>query len=104
MIESCRHDVANFAPCARCVFQGVQPQLHIHSANIRQIECAPLGDDAICQIVCIRFDGGLGFLVLRQFMATVVGYKLSDRFRHGELGVEGIVKRIFGLLASRRCG
>jgi hypothetical protein len=61
VIENRRHDVANLAPRTRCVLQGVQPQFHIHSANIRQIERTPLGDDVICQVVRICFDGGIAF-------------------------------------------
>jgi hypothetical protein len=47
VIEYRRHDVANLAPRARGILESMQPQFHIHSANIRQIERTPLGDDVI---------------------------------------------------------
>jgi hypothetical protein len=34
VIEDRRHDVANLAPRARCVLEGMQPRLNIHGANV----------------------------------------------------------------------
>jgi hypothetical protein len=48
------------------------------------------------QVVSVGLDGGVGFLLFRQFVFAVVGYEFADRFRNDELGIDGVAKRIRG--------
>ena len=72
MIEYRRHDVAYFAPCSWSKDESVQPQFHVHGADILQIHRSPFRNNVIRKIESVGLDGGIGFLLFCQLVVAVV--------------------------------
>ncbi|HTF68861.1 MAG TPA: hypothetical protein VK638_39890 [Edaphobacter sp.] len=72
----------------------MQPQFHVHGTDILQIHRSPFRNDVVRKIERVGLDGGIGFFLFGQLVFAVVGNEFRDGFRHCELGVDCVAKRI----------
>ena len=93
MIEYRRHDVAYFAPSPWSKGKSVQPQFHVHGADILQIHRSPFRNDVIRKIESVGLDGGVGFFLFGQLVFAVVGNEFRDGFRHKRTDATGREQR-----------
>lgn len=79
MIENRRHDVTNLASCTWCKLQRMQPQFHVHGADIMQVHRSPFGNDVIRKIESVCFNSGVGFLLFDQLVFCGSGLRVQKR-------------------------
>lgn len=80
MVEQGGHDVADLTAGFGGVIKGVQPLLDVHGPDFLKSLRSPVGLDVPLQVAPSRLDGSEGLTFRDEFVLSMVGYEIGDRF------------------------